>query len=177
MNTYQAWFDGACWPNPNGHAASGAVVKLNGVTVFEHSEYIGKQGMSNNVAEYCGLIAVLEFLLKTGTCAALIYGDADMVIKQMSGVWKAGNLTKAERKGKIPIKPRYYLPYFQKAQGLLLQQTTSRIEFKWIPREQNGEADALSTKPLRERGYRDNYHARETETDRLDAEFEYAISK
>jgi ribonuclease HI len=172
----EAWFDGACWPNPNGHAASGALVKRDGVRIFEHAEYIGHENTSNNVAEYHGLIAVLKFLVDEGIQDAVVYGDADMVIKQMTGVWKAGNLTKAEKKGKIPIRPRYYLPYFKQANELRLK--LPRVQFRWIRRNFNTEADFLSTKPLRDRGHRDNYYEpRQTESDRLDEAFEYALAK
>lgn len=149
MKVYIAHFDGACWPNPNGHAASGAVVKLDGLRVFEHAEYLGTENTSNNVAEYAGLIAVLKFALEVGQCEMRIYGDSDMVIKQMTGVWKAGTLTRKERNGKAP--------FYKEARRLLDLQLNSRITFTWIPRLENEEADALSTKPLRDRGYREEY--------------------
>lgn len=172
----QAWFDGACWPNPNGHAASGAFVKRDGRTIFCHSEYIGNHNTSNNVAEYHGLIAVLKFLIQENIQEATVYGDADMVIKQMNGVWKAGRLTKKEIKGKIPIRPRYYLPYYQ--QAITLRRQLPRVQFVWIRRHLNSEADELSTEPLRLRGLRETYHEpRQTESDFLDQQFEYAINK
>lgn len=148
------WFDGACWPNPNGHAASGALIKLNGQVIFEGARYIGNQNTSNNVAEYDGLNQILEYLIENPCGSALIYGDADLVIKQMKGKWKAGALSKKERKGKVPIKPRYYLPFYYKA-SYLLSQIEARVDFIWISRDLNTEADALSTKPLIERGLRD----------------------
>jgi ribonuclease HI len=172
----ECFFDGACWPNPNGHAASGALVKRDGVRIFEHAEYIGNQNTSNNVAEYHGLIAVLKFLIQEGIQEAVVYGDADMVINQMNGRWKAGRLTKKELKGKIPIRPRYYLPYYQEAIGL--RHKLPQVRFEWIRRNFNTEADCLSTQPLRERGYRETYHERkQTESEFLDEQFEYAISK
>lgn len=158
MRRYEAFFDGACWPNPNGHAASGAVVKSGGLRIFEHSEYIGNVNTSNNVAEYHGLIAVLRFLRdEPGIAEAIIYGDADMVIKQMNKEWKAGTLTKKEKSGKVPIRPRYYLPYYQEAMKLREQITMAHLTFKWIPRAENEDADELSTRPLRHRGYRQDY--------------------
>jgi ribonuclease HI len=175
---FEAWFDGACWPNPNGHAACGAVVKLGTEVVFEHSEYIGTENTSNNVAEYCGMIAILEFLKKAGKCEAIIYGDSDLTIKQITGVWKAGKLSKKEASGKIPIKPRYYFPFYQKARALLDEQRNSHIEFQWIPRAENEEADALSTKPLRDRGFRETYYRTSPhDVDSLDEAFERAISE
>ena len=160
MRQYEAWFDGACWPNPNGHAACGAFVQcLNGERVFEHSEYLGHENTTNNVAEYAGLIAILEFTARLDHAFEItIYGDSDLVVKQMTGVWKAGTLTKAERKGKIPIKPRHYLPFYHKAIGLLTSQSSRNLLwFKWIPREENTDADFLSTKPLVQRGFRNEY--------------------
>lgn len=172
----EAWFDGACWPNPNGHAASGALVKRDGVRIFEHAEYIGNQDTSNNVAEYHGLIAVLKFLIQEGIEEATVYGDADMVINQMTGKWKAGRLTKAEAKGKIPIRPRFYLPYYQVA--IELRRRLPKVQFLWIRRNFNSEADVLSTRPLRERGYRETYYERpQTEAEFLDQRLDYALSK
>jgi ribonuclease HI len=172
----EAWFDGACWPNPNGHAASGALIKNNGQIVFRHSEYIGNENTSNNVAEYHGLIAVLKFLLQENIQDAVVYGDADMIIKQMNGVWKAGRLTKKERSGKVPIRPRYYLPYYQ--QAIELRRQLPRVRLVWIRRHLNSQADELSTEPLRLRGFRETYHEpKQTESEFLDQQFDYAISK
>lgn len=171
----EAWFDGACWPNPNGHAASGAIVRRDIETIFKHSEYIGNQNTSNNVAEYHGLIAVLRFLVAEGIEDATVYGDADMVIKQMNGIWKAGRLTKAEKKGKVPIRARYYLPYYN--QAMELRRKLPDVRFVWIRRHLNSEADYLSTQPLRDRGYRETFYERpKTGSELFDEQFEYAIS-
>ncbi len=180
MRQYEAWFDGACWPNPNGHAASGAIVKLDGLIVFEHAEYIGTENTTNNVAEYCGVIAVLKFALELGQCEMKIYGDSDMVVKQMSGVWRAGTLTRKERNGKSPIKPRRYLLYYHEARRLLDLQLNSQITFTWIPRAENEEADALSTKPLKDRGYREDrsyYSPQRIAARELDEALDRAINK
>lgn len=176
---YEAWFDGACWPNPNGHAAWGALVKRNGEVVFSNAGYLGRDGTSNNVAEYAGLNCVLDYLLGNKIENCVIYGDSNLVIKQMNKEWSAGKLTKKEKSGKIPIRARYYMPQYTRAQATLAALSeASKITFRWTPREKNTEADALSTRPLRERGYREPvYGQRETETDRMDAAFEYAITK
>jgi ribonuclease HI len=181
MITY--YFDGACWPNPNGHAACGALMKRDGRTAWRYSEYLGNKNTSNNVAEYAGLIAVLRDLLSSVPIDAnvIIYGDADLVIKQMRKEWKAGTLTKKEKSGKVPIRPRYYLPFYQEARRLCDQYLNlgGRVEFKWIPREQNTEADELSTEPLRKRGFRESYHdsPQRRAAKEMDDAFEHAISK
>jgi len=60
-----AKFGGCCEPrNPGGHAAYGAVMTAAGQTLWKASAYVGSgPRMSNNVAEYCGLAAVLTHLL------------------------------------------------------------------------------------------------------------------
>lgn len=148
MEILECFFDGSCWPNPNGHAAGGGFVQRGDFTLYAASRYCGCEKTSNNVAEYQGLIIVLEYLVETQPEHAVIYGDSDMVIKQMSGRWKA--------KLPTPTNPRYYRPYFETAQKLK-RQLTGKIEFKWIPREQNGKADLLSRQPLFDRGITSPY--------------------
>src|SRR5215813_1284223 len=98
--TYIAYFDGACEPvNPGGTAAYGAIILQEGHHIWECSELVyPEQGKdhetSNNVAEYCDLIAVLEHLLSLGAQQEpiMVYGDSQFVIQQMFGRWniKAG---------------------------------------------------------------------------------------
>jgi ribonuclease HI len=76
--TYIAYFDGACEPvNPGGTASYGAVIIEDDETIWECSEVYG-QGklMSNNVAEYAGFIAVLEWFIEQELC------DAEIVVKR-----------------------------------------------------------------------------------------------
>jgi ribonuclease HI len=141
---YEAWFDGACWPNQNG------------IVRWRYSEYLGTQDTSNNVAEYAGLIAVLKYLSEGSISQCVIYGDSNLVIKQMNKEWKAGKLTRKEKSGKIPIRARYYLPWFEMAMNIR-KQITTELTFRWTPREKNVEADALSTEPLIKRGIRNPF--------------------
>jgi len=144
------WFDGACWPNPNGHAASGAFIKHEGVVIYSGSRYIGCQGTTNNVAEYDGLNLILEKLVELQPASAMIYGDSDLVIKQMTGRWKVGRLTRSERNGKTPVKVRHYIPYYYKAVDLL-GRIQGNVDFVWISRDLNDQADLLSRQPLEDR--------------------------
>jgi len=67
ITRFIAYFDGACEPvNPGGTASYGAVVFLAGERIWECAEiYQPEDGhekqTSNNVAEYAGLIAILEW--------------------------------------------------------------------------------------------------------------------
>jgi ribonuclease HI len=137
MNEYLAWFDGACEPvNPGGTASFGVVVKDDDGTVLlkEHG-LVGKGSkMSNNVAEYAGVLHILEYLSSRPPGRVTIHGDSNLVINQLSGNWRV-------RKGlylSIAIETKALLAYLR---GLGWQ-----ITFCWIPREQNEECDALSKK-------------------------------
>jgi len=138
--TYIAYFDGACEPvNPGGTASYGAVIYENDEKIWECAEVYG-QGklMSNNVAEYAGFIAVLEWFIEQELCDAeiVVKGDSMLVINQMFGSWK--------------IKSGLYAPLAEKARERLSQFTNSRGE--WIPRDRNDVADRLSKEVLKRAG-------------------------
>lgn len=134
----EAWFDGAISVNPNGHAACGAIIKENGNVVAALNRYIGVgPGMTVNVAEYCGLLMVFDWLKERGIQTAQIRGDSQMVIHQMQGRMKA-------RGGKP------YVPYYLRARAL--RDSFPKWTYQWIPREENDEADVQSKLPLAGRG-------------------------
>lgn len=153
----EAWFDGAfLWDE--GHAAYGAVVKENGKIIFSEAKYMGaNKAWSPNVAEYGGLMAVYRFLISAGVTKARIYGDSSMVINQMSGKWKA--------------KGGAYLNHY--AQAKQLRNQLPPLEYRWIRRQFNEEADALSKEPLIG-FYRE---PKQSESAYLDHRFELAISE
>jgi ribonuclease HI len=132
-----AWFDGACEPvNPGGTASFGVIVKVEDGTVLlrEHG-VVGKgKAMSNNVAEYAGVLRILKYLASRPPGRVTIRGDSNLVINQLNGRWHV-------RKGlyrSIAIETTDLLAHLR---GLGWQ-----ISFCWIPREQNEECDALSKK-------------------------------
>lgn len=136
----EVWYDGACEPvNPGGYASYGALVKINGRIVWEASKLVGHgQGMSNNVAEYSGAIAAMEWLLSQGHAKSIITvrGDNKMTVMQMGGHWKVRSWN------------GLYVPFWRRAMELVKK--FKHIEFRWIPRELNGEADELSKRVLKE---------------------------
>ena len=143
-NEYSAWFDGACGPvNPGGTATYGVMIKDHDGTilVWEHG-YVGKGSqMSNNVAEYAGVLHILKYLSCRPPGRVTIYGDSNLVINQLKGKWR--------------IRKGLYLPIAIETKALLahLHGLGWQINFCWIPREQNKECDALSKKdcPARDR--------------------------
>lgn len=130
----ECWFDGCCAPyNPNGHTGYGAIVKHGSKTLLAKSGYVGVgEGMTNNVGEYAGIIAVMKFLVERELRQGVIYGDSDMVVKQLNRQWKV-------RKGA-------YLPYYKEAR--ILRDQLPDIEIKWVPREENWQADYLASQSI-----------------------------
>ena len=137
MNDYLAWFDGACGPvNPGGTATYGVMIKDQdgSILVWEHG-FVGKgSAMSNNVAEYAGVLQILKYLSTRPPGRVTIHGDSNLVISQLNGKWRM-------RKG-------LYLSTAKEAKALLahLHKCGWQINLCWIPREQNEECDALSKK-------------------------------
>jgi hypothetical protein len=87
LNTpYIAYFDGACEPiNPGGTASYGAVILQAGEPIWMSSEIFRPENgnqTSNNLAEYSGLIAVLEWFAEHRLFDAEIrvFGDSKLVI-------------------------------------------------------------------------------------------------
>jgi len=136
--TVTVYFDGLCEPhNPGGIATYGFVVYVNGEKVHEGHGVVGEgKGMSNNVAEFSGLAAALEWLLVRGyqKDKIVVRGDSQLAINLINGVWSArGGL---------------YYPYYLKATELASK--FSNISFEWVPRARNEEADDLSRKAYEE---------------------------
>ena len=118
--------DGGSRGNP-GPAAFGAVLRdaESGEVIASSAEVIGIA--TNNVAEYRGLIAGLGLANEHAPDAELeVRMDSKLVVEQMAGRWK--------------IKHPDMKPLAQQAQQAV---GTRTVVWTWIPREQNGAADAL----------------------------------
>ena len=83
--------DGGARGNP-GPSGYGVVIKDEaGRKVAALSEYLGHQ--TNNFAEYQGLIAALEYALEHGPKALKVISDSELLVRQMTGVYKVRNAT------------------------------------------------------------------------------------
>lgn len=129
-NTWQAWFDGATKHTNPGIRGIGAVLKGPAGQIVEIAQEIGEG--TNNEAEYCALMAVLDAAVDAGVQDLVVYGDSQLVIRQVNGEWLINSLglvplckTVRELKAQIP-----------------------QVSLRWIPREQNTEADALSKRAI-----------------------------
>jgi probable phosphoglycerate mutase len=81
--------DGGARGNP-GPAAYGYVLEADDGTVLAaHGEKIGIA--TNNVAEYSALIAGLEKALELGLDEIEVVSDSELMVKQMTGVYRVKN--------------------------------------------------------------------------------------
>lgn len=134
-------FDGSCEPvNPGGTARYGFTVwdERTGYKYFGNGLVGSGDGMTNNVAEASGVIALLRYVLQEYPYLladeVFVYGDSEICINQLRG-------RKKEPKGA-------YAPYIKEAVELAAQlKQKCRVFFHHIPRERNWEADELSKKP------------------------------
>jgi ribonuclease HI len=142
----EAWFDGVCEPvNPGGHAAWGALCKVDGVVVYADGGYVGSgPKMSNNVSEYCGFVAAITQVAKYPG-PAIIRGDSALVINHLLGKWKMNGA------GDWSHPPMLYYPFYLEAKKLFAIER-ERLMLKWVPRDQNSECDVLSKAVLNDRG-------------------------
>ena len=125
--------DGSCEPNPGGIAAFGWAVYDGEEKVHEFcSVACTGEGATNNIAEYGAVVSVLNWLLTNGYAGrrVIIHSDSELLVCQLAGKYKvrAPNL--------IPLH----------RQALELAARFREVVFKWVPREKNAEADALSQK-------------------------------
>jgi ribonuclease HI len=129
-NQIQVYFDGLCQPcNPGGTACFAFIVKNEENTIYK--EYgLAAHNSTNNVAEYAGVIKALEWLIANNyqNESIVINGDSQLVIQQMKRNFK--------------VKAPTIIPLYHKVMSLVSK--FSHIQFEWIPREQNKEADSLS---------------------------------
>lgn len=125
--------DGLCEPvNPGGTATYGYVIRSDlGRDVARKSGVVGNgPEMSNNVAECAALCEALRFLIreKMTRLPIEVRSDSRLLVNQMKGEWKF-------HKGLYAYK-------YSEAKGLTVR--FDSITFRWVPREKNEEADALT---------------------------------
>ena len=129
---YQANIDGGSRGNP-GAAAYGVVIRDGrGEIVARLKKYIGQS--TNNVAEYFGLIAALDYAQTHEIRALRIESDSELLVKQMRGQYK--------------VKSGDLRPLFERARKM--SQTLESFRIDHVYREQNREADALVNQALDE---------------------------
>lgn len=132
--TAEEWFtahcDGGSRGNP-GPAGYGAVIEdAKGRVAARLSEYLGRQ--TNNHAEYCGLLAVLDWALAHGVKRLRVVSDSELMVRQMQGRYK--------------VKSPGLRPLWEDAQRRAAR--FERFEMNHTLRGGNAEADRLANEAM-----------------------------
>lgn len=121
-----AYCDGGARGNP-GPAGFGAVVTdANGAKLAELSEFLGIQ--TNNVAEYSGLLAVLDYAVAHGHRRLRLVSDSELMVKQIQG--------------KYQVKSPGLRPLYEQARKKIAQ--LEKFEISHALRHKNKDADRLA---------------------------------
>lgn len=132
----EVYFDGLCQPiNPGGISCYAFLVKSGGRTIYSNYGIAVEpfsQDSTNNVAEYTALVKALQWLLEKnlGSTKVEVKSDSQLIVNQLTGDYK--------------VKSKRIVSLYK--QVLLLKRKFQDIEIKWVPREENREADRLTNK-------------------------------
>lgn len=121
-----AYFDGGARSNPGPAGYGVYIIDNQGTVLAELSGSLGNT--TNNVAEYNGLIAALQWAIDHDVTAITVKGDSLLIIEQMRGNYK--------------VKSEGLKPLHMKARMQVMQ--IGNVKFEHVPREQNTDADRLS---------------------------------
>ena len=126
MTAFTTHIDGGARGNP-GPAGWGVVVRNEANEIV--AELCGALPHStNNVAEYSGLLAALDWCREHGATSVHVKSDSLLLVQQMKGVYKVKN------EGLKPLHGR----------ARLLSHEIGRVTFEHVRRELNKDADRLA---------------------------------
>ena len=129
---WRANVDGGSRGNP-GPASYGVVIRdPRGGIVARLKKYIGRT--TNNVAEYYGLIAALDYAQSNNIHALRVESDSELLVKQMRGQYK--------------VKSADLKPLYERAKKMSQAIPVFRIDH--VYREHNREADLLANEAMDE---------------------------
>ena len=121
-----AYTDGGARGNPGPAGFGVRIERADGTLIDELHESIGIA--TNNVAEYRGLIAALEWARAHGETEVLVRSDSLLLVQQMLGNYK--------------VKHPGLQPLYRKAR--LLAHDVGRVRYEHVRREANKHADRLA---------------------------------
>jgi probable phosphoglycerate mutase len=131
-NLLVAYIDGGARGNPGPAGYGVRIEQSDGALVQEFHESIGVA--TNNVAEYRGLIAALEWARAHDCHALRVRSDSLLLVEQMRGNYKVKN---------AGLQPLY-------ARARLLAHEIGRVTFEHVGRELNAHADRLANAAMDE---------------------------
>ena len=126
MNDLVAYIDGGARGNPGPAGFGVRIEQRDGALVEEFSEAIGHA--TNNVAEYRGLLAALEWAKTHGHRELHVRSDSLLLVQQMLGNYKVKN---------AGLQPLH-------AKARLLAVEIGRVTFEHVGRAHNAHADRLA---------------------------------
>ena len=115
-------------PGPAGYGAE--ITDAQGNVLAELSEFLGIR--TNNVAEYSGLLATLEYALDHGHRSLRVISDSELMVKQIQGKYK--------------VKSPDLLPLFQEAKRRIAR--LDGFEIEHALRHKNKAADRLANEAM-----------------------------
>ena len=127
-----AYIDGGARGNPGPAGYGVRIEQQDGSVVEEFGESIGVA--TNNVAEYRGLLAALEWARGRGHKNVHVRSDSLLLVQQMLGNYKVKN------PGLMPLHAR----------ARLLAHDIGRVTFEHVRREANAHADRLANAAMDE---------------------------
>jgi probable phosphoglycerate mutase len=127
-----AYIDGGARGNPGPAGFGVRIERPDGTVVEEVAESIGTA--TNNVAEYRGLIAALEWARARGATRLHVRSDSLLLVQQMLGHFKV------KHPGLQPLHAR----------ARLLAHEIGKVTFEHVRREANAHADRLANAAMDE---------------------------
>lgn len=121
-----AYIDGGARGNPGPAGFGVRIEDAGGALVDEFSESIGVA--TNNVAEYRGLIAALEWAIADGRTVLHVRSDSLLLVQQMLGNFKV------KHPGLQPLA----------AKARMLAHRIGQVTYEHVRREANAHADRLA---------------------------------
>ena len=125
-----AYTDGGSRGNPGPAGYGVRLEDAHGALVAELSGALGVA--TNNVAEYHGLLAALEWARDHRVTNLRVRSDSELLVKQMNGLYRV------KHPGLQPLH----------RQARLLAHELGRVTFEHVRREQNAEADRLANEAM-----------------------------
>jgi len=130
-----AYTDGGSRGNPGPSGYGVVILGEDGTVLGELSEFLGMR--TNNVAEYSGLLAALEFALAKGHPRLRVVSDSELMVKQIRGQYR--------------VQSPDLRPLYEEAKRLIAKLEAFQIEH--VLRGKNKKADELANQAM-DRGMR-----------------------
>jgi probable phosphoglycerate mutase len=123
---WTAYIDGGSRGNPGPSAAGVQILDDAGRVIFSGGFFLGQ--LTNNGAEYNGLLAALDLLARAAASEIEIVSDSELMVRQINGEYK--------------VRAAQLLPLYEEAKQRL--KNFSGWKMRHVYREENSQADKLA---------------------------------